>query len=100
MYSGGLTFSHSHQTHSDCVNGSTGYVLVQNLVDGLLPFYGIQSFEHITYNCYKVFAIAAVNGHLTIGKLYIKLGGNLTSVQSNTPTYFQLSNTASISSPF
>lgn len=100
MYSGGLTFGHSHQTHSDCVNGSAGYVRVQNFVDGLLPFYGIQSFEHITYDCYKIFAIAAFNAHLTIGKLCIKLSGNLTSVQSNTPTYFQLSNTASISSSF
>jgi len=100
VYSGGLTFGHSHQTHSDCVNGSAGYVRVQNFVDGLLPFYGIQSFEHITYDCYKIFAIAAFNAHLTIGKLCIKLSGNLTSVQSNTPTYFQLSNTASISSSF
>jgi len=82
------------------MNGSARYVFVQNLVDGLLPFYGIQSFEHITYDGYKVFAIAAINGHLTIGKLCIKYSGNLTSVQSNTPAYFQLSNTASMSLSF
>jgi len=100
VYSGGLAFVHSHQVHSYGVNGSTAYVLVQNFVDGLLSLYGIQSFEHITYDGYKIFAIAAINTHLTIGKLCIKLSGNLTSVQSNTPTYFQASNTASISSSF
>jgi hypothetical protein len=42
-------------------------VLVQNFVNGLLPFYGIQPFEHITYNGYKIFAITAINGHLTFG---------------------------------
>jgi len=82
------------------MNGSAGYVLVQNLVDGLLPLYGIQSFEHITDYGHKIFAIAAINGHLTLGKLCIKQSGNLIRVQSNTPTYFQLSNTASMSLSF
>ena len=82
------------------MNSPALYVLVQNLVDGLLPFYGVQSFEHITDNGYKIFPITAVNGHLTLGKLCIKQSGNLIRVQSNTPTYFQLSSTASMSLSF
>lgn len=100
MYSGSLAFVYGHQVHSDRVDGSALYVLVQNFVDGLLPFYGVQAFEHITYDGYKIFAITAFYGHLAIGKLCIKQGGNLTSVQSNTPAYFQLSNTASMSLSF
>tara|TARA_B100000795_G_scaffold259149_1_gene233838 strand:- start:707 stop:910 length:204 start_codon:yes stop_codon:yes gene_type:complete len=67
MYSGGLTFVDCHQVHSDGMNDTTRYVLVQNFVNGLLPFYGIQPFKHITYNGYKIFAITAINGHLTFG---------------------------------
>ena len=100
MYSGGLTFVHGHQVHSDCVNGSTRYMLVQNFVNGLLSLHGVQSFKHIANNGYKIFAITAINGYLTVCKLCIKQFSNLTRVQSTTPFYFQLSNTASMSLSF
>ena len=48
------------------MNNAAYDVLVENLVDNLLPFYRGESLENISCSCDKIFTIAAFDDNLTI----------------------------------
>ena len=48
------------------MNNAAYDVLVENLVDNLLPFYRGQPMENISYSCNKILTIAAFDDNLTI----------------------------------